>query len=260
MKPLALIAFCAATVLLVPLEAWIPGWLAFALSIAGTVLTKDSTFQRRMGTLLLCVFILALAPVNTSTDNLKFITLGLPFLAVIVLPWLLLRKDRGVIVYRFFPQHWSRLEIGYVLLSIPLAWAAFRLYFGLLNPEIPFNWKLPDTPSSEPLLKLFVGINLVGIWDELFFINTSFAILRSLFPFWIANLTQSVIYTSVLYDMAFQGWGPLFVFVLAITQGIMFERSKALIYVLLVHLIVDYFLFQEIVEVYYPNFSVWWHP
>lgn len=74
--------------------------------------------------------------------------------------------------------------------------------------------------------------------DELFFINTCFAILRSLFPFWTANLAQSVIYTAVLYDMAFTGWGPLFVFTLAITQGLMFERSRILIYVLAVHLIV----------------------
>jgi hypothetical protein len=40
----------------------------------------------------------------------------------------------------------------------------------------------------------------------------------------------------------------------------MFERSRVLIYVLAVHLIVDYFLFQEIVEAYYPGFSAWWHP
>lgn len=260
MKALSLFTFCAATILLVPLEAWIPGWLVFGLSALATLLSQDPIFQRRMGVLLLCIFILALAPINTSTDTLKVITLGLPFLAVVLLPWLALRKDPGVIVYRLFPETWSRLEIGYVLLSIPLAWAAFQLYFGLLSPEIPYNWKLPESPASEPLLKLFVGINAVGIWDELFFINTSFAILRTLFPLWTANLAQSVVYTSVLYDMAFQGWGPLFVFILAITQGIMFERSKALIYVLLVHLIVDYFLFQAIVEAYYPSFSVWWHP
>lgn len=260
MKLLALLAFCAATILLVPLEAWIPGWLSFALSLGATVLTREATFQRRMGVLLLCILILALAPINTSTDNLKFITLGLPFLAVVLLPWLALRKDPGVIVYKLFPRRWSRLEMGYVLLSIPLSWAAFQLYFGWLSREIPFNWSLPESPAGEPLLKLFVGINAVGIWDELFFINTGFAVLRSLFPLWIANLAQSVVYTSVLYDMAFQGWGPVFVFLLAITQGLMFERSKALIYVLLVHLIVDYFLFQAIVEAYYPDFSVWWHP
>jgi membrane protease YdiL (CAAX protease family) len=104
-----------------------------------------------------------------------------------------------------------------------------------------------------------MGINGVGIWDELFFINICFAALRYLFPFRIANPAQAVIYTSVLYDMAFTGWGPVFVAVLALTQGFMYERSKVLIWVLIVHLIVDYFLFQAIVDHYYPDFSVWWH-
>jgi hypothetical protein len=40
----------------------------------------------------------------------------------------------------------------------------------------------------------------------------------------------------------------------------MFERSKVLMYVLVVHLIVDYFLFQEVITAYYPGFKAWWHP
>lgn len=260
-RTFALVTFCAATVLLIPLEAWLPGTIAFGLSGWAVWQSRDAAFRRRMGVLLGCILLLALAPISTDTRPVKFLTLGLPFLAVIALPPLLLRRsDPGLLSFHLWPRHFSWLEFGYVLLSVPLAWAAFRLYFGVLSPEVPFNWKLPPEPASGPLLTLFAGINLVGVWDELFFINTCFAVLRSLFPFWSANLAQSVVYTSVLYDMAFQGWGPLFVFFLAVTQGIMFERSRVLVYVLVVHLIVDYFLFQEIVEAYYPAFSVWWHP
>ena len=264
-KNLALVAFCLAAALLIPFGekslVFGLGWAAFALSGWAVWKTRDPAVQRKMGVLLGCVALLAVAPIETSTASLKFITLGLPFLAVIVLPWLILRRtDPGTVVYQWWPKHSSWVEFGYVLLSIPLAWAAFRLYFGVLSPEVPFNWSLPETPQTDPLLRLFVGINAVGIWDELFFVNTCFAILRTMFPFWTANLAQSVIYTAVLYDMAFTGWGPLFVFALALTQGIMFERAKTLMYVIVVHLIVDYFLFQEIVDAYYPDFSVWWHP
>ena len=40
-------------------------------------------------------------------------------------------------------------------------------------------------------LKLFVGINCVGIWDELFFVNVVFNLLRVEFPFWVANFAQA---------------------------------------------------------------------
>jgi membrane protease YdiL (CAAX protease family) len=213
-----------------------------------------------MGVLLGCVAVLALAPINTDTSTAHFISLGLPFLAVVLVPFVLLgRMDPGVLSSTFFPKRLSRLELGYVLLSVPLAWGGLRLYFSL-SPEIPYNWSLPPEPDADALVRLFLGINAVGVWDELFFVNTAYAILRSLFPFWPANLGQSVVYTAVLFDMAFRGWGPLFVATLALTQGIMFERSRSLLYVLLVHLIVDYFLFQEIVTAYYPGFSAWWHP
>jgi membrane protease YdiL (CAAX protease family) len=128
-----------------------------------------------------------------------------------------------------------------------------------MSPEVPFNWVLPTTPDNTELFKLFMGINGVGIWDELFFVNTCYAILRSLFPYRVANAAQAVIYMSILYDMAFTGWGPVFIYILALTQGAMYERSKVLIWVLIVHLIVDYFLFQIIVDSYYPNLVVWWH-
>lgn len=79
-------------------------------------------------------------PINTSTVNEKFITLGLPFLLVVLIPWWLLHKtDPGIIVYKLLSQRWSKLEIGYTLLSIPLAYAAFRLYFGMLSPEVPYR-------------------------------------------------------------------------------------------------------------------------
>ena len=46
----------------------------------------------------------------------------------------------------------------------------------------------------------------------------------------------------------------LFVLALAITQGAMYERSKVLLWVLLVHLIVDYFLYWQIVTGHYPDY------
>jgi hypothetical protein len=257
---LALGCFTLGVPFAITLEWWLVGLPLWSVAAWLIWSTRDRSFQRRFGLLFACALLLAFVPINTNTSNENFLLLGLVFLAVILLPWLVLRRtDPKVIVYRLWPSHFSWLEFGYVVLSIPLAWGGFWLYFWL-SPEVPFNWLLPAVPNDESLLRLFVGINLVGIWDEVFFINTSFAILRSLFPFTWANLAQMVLYSSVLVDMAFRGWGPVFVAVLAITQGFMFERSKVVAYVVAVHLIVDYFLFQAIVSAHYPGFKNWWHP
>ena len=61
--------------------------------------------------------------------------------------------------------------------------------------------------------------------------------------------------TAVLFDMAFAGIGPLLVYLFAITQGSMFEESENLLYVLVVHLIVDYFLYWEIIAGHYPGYT-----
>ena len=263
-KRLALLAWALSLPLLIPLEQFVLGGAFWALSAAATWLTRDSTFQRRFAVLLGCVALLAIAPINTRTDSAHALELGFFFALVVIAPWLVLRGDRlpngeSTITYTWFPKRWSRLEIAYVLMSFPLAFVGLSVYFGL-SPAVPFNWTLPNAPRDEPLLRLFLGINAVGIWDELFFINTIYAVLRSLYGFWWSNLAQTLLYVCVLNDMAFTGWGPVFVAVLALTQGIMFERSRALIYVLAVHLIVDYFLFQAIIAAHYPGFCAWWHP
>lgn len=256
-----------ASVLLIPLDNALFGIsvpiriILGCLSAAGFIffLTQEPP-ERRLRYLALAsaLLILILAPISTSLEPAHIFWLALCFTAVLVVPALILRKT-GVITFHFWPKHLDWVDVGYTLLSIPLAWGAFEVYFKVLSPEVPFNWKLGSEPNNTELFTLFMGINAVGIWDELFFVNTSFAILRSLFPFRTANLAQSVIYMIVLYDMAFTGWGPLFVYMLALTQGFMFERSRVLLWVLIVHLIVDYFLFQAIVTRYYPTLDVWWH-
>jgi hypothetical protein len=262
-----LLLLLAATLLLIPLDRQLlglPVWLRLVLGLLAVIVfaltLARETSERRLKYLALAapLLILSLAPIDTRLTTGHLLALSLPFVAVLVIPPLMLRRP-DIITFKFWPDKLDWLDIIYTLISIPLAWAAFKLYFGLLSPEVPFNWALPAEPDNLELFKLFMGINAVGVWDELFFVNICFAVLRSLFPFRIANPAQAVIYTSILYDMAFSGWGPVFVYALALTQGAMFERSRALLWVLLVHLIADYFLFQAIVSHYYPALAVWWH-
>jgi len=220
---------------------------------------EEAKRRKQFIALALALGILAVSAINTNLQISHIINIGSSLIAALILPSLIL-KGQNIIDFKFLPDNLDIIDIGYTLIAIPLAYFAFLLYFTYLNPNVPYNWVLPAQADNTELFKLFMGINAVGIWDELFFINISFAILRSLFPFKIANPAQAVIYSAVLYQMAFSGWGPVFIFVLALTQGFMFERSKVLVWVLIVHLIVDFFLFQAIVQRYYPALSVWWHP
>ncbi len=252
-----LLSLLATIVLWIPLEQWLLGGISAAV-FAASLLKESPSRRLRYLALASAVVVLTIAPINTRTDNRHSLTMALFFLAALVFPTLILWRQK-IITFKLFPDKLDWVDVLYTFLSVPLAWGGFRLYFGVLSPEVPFNWTLPPAPDTEELLRLFLGINAVGIWDELFFVNIGYAVLRTLFPARIANPAQAVLYTAVLYDMAFTGWGPLFVYTLALTQGAMYERSKVLLYVLVVHLIVDYFLFQEIVSAYYPGLSVWWH-
>ncbi len=265
---LTLILLLLSVILLIPLARpvfFISANTRIVLGVITTIgfiyyyLQESKDRREKYFALAVSMLILVFSAINTSLATSHVIAIGVSFISVLILPTLFL-KNKAIISFKLFPDKLDKIDIAYTLISIPLAYFAFRLYFGYLSPQVPYNWVLPSEPNNNELIRLFMGINLVGIWDELFFINISFAILRSLFPFRIANAAQAVIYSSVLYDMAFAGWGPAFIFILAITQGAMFERSKVLVWVLIVHLIIDFFLFQAIVQTHYPNLAVWWHP
>ncbi|MCB1236864.1 MAG: hypothetical protein KDM91_17485 [Verrucomicrobiae bacterium] len=245
--------FAVATVFLVPLHWHLAGAAAWA-GCAGLV-WRDSEprLRRRLLVLLGCLAVLSATDINPSTSDRNFFQVGVPFFLVILVPALILGKtDPGTIRYRFWPERARRLVVFYTVLSAPLAWSLLKLYWWL-EPDLYTHWTMPPEPEAGPIRRLFLGINLVGIWDELFFVNTVFAVLRSLFRFRVANALQAVVYTSVLFDMAFTGWGVAIVAVFAWTQGSMFERSESLVWVLLVHLVVDFFLVAGIVGSYYPG-------
>ncbi len=251
---LALAAFCAAAILLIPLAWWLPGGAAWLLSLALAWRQPDGRVRQSLTVLLLCVGVLALAPIETDLDTAHFFRLGVPFLLVIVGPWLYFhRVAPGELEWRWLPRRISWHDLAYTLVAAPLSWAVLQFYFFRLNPELPTHWLRPPHDGVAAIPRLALGINLVGIWDELAFINTFYAILRRAFPARVANLAQACVYTAVLYDMAFTGHGAWIVYLFALTQGYMFEKSRVLLYVLIVHLIVDLFIVMAILQYHFPG-------
>lgn len=256
-----LASFVIAIILLIPAQLILPGLAVAAVSAYFIGSDPEPKLRRRLSILLGCVILLGFTDINPSIENENFLKVGIPFCLVIVVPAVIqMFGDRGVIRYRFWPVHWRKHDIIYTILSIPLAWLVLKGYeWGnryFLDDELFRHWTLPPEADPVAIRKLFIGINMVGIWDELFFVNTAFALLRSLFSFRVANVVQAVLYTAVLYDMAFTGLGIGIVFFFAWTQGSMFEKSESLLWVLIVHLIVDYFLVAFIVQTYYPDYGL----
>lgn len=251
---IALAAFCAATVLLVPLAWYLPGLACWLVAAILTARQRDTRLRRNLGILLGCVAILALAPIDTRLDTRHMAVLALCFTSVIAGPIVLMKwLAPGELRWLLWPRRFSRRDLIYTLTSIPLAWAVINLYFFHLDPGLASHWMLPASYNADRVQRLVVGINCVGIWDELFFVNIVYGLLRGVFPVRIANLAQAVVYTSVLYDMAFTGHGVWIVYLFALMQGVMYERSRVLFYVLIVHLIVDLWLVLAILEWHYPG-------
>jgi membrane protease YdiL (CAAX protease family) len=249
----AVVAWAVSGVTLVGWRLYAPGAACWLLAAVAAWRSGSPAVRRRVGVLLASVAVLAVAPINTDTATVHFVTMGLVLLAVVAGPSLLFAlTDPAVIRYKWLSRQSWRWQVGYVLLAIPVAWLGLRAYF-FLSPEIEAHWPLPAAPEREALWRLFLGINGVGIWEELFFINVAFATLRTVAPIFLANLAQASLYTTVLVHMAFTGWGPAFIFPFALAQGWMFQRSHSLLTVILVHLIVDWFLFDEIVTAHYPG-------
>jgi hypothetical protein len=251
---IALAAFCIATVLLVPLAWYIPGFAFWFLSAALTFRARDARLRLNLGILLGCIAVLAFAPIHTGLDERHVAILASCFAAVILGPIAVMGiVAPGELQWHFWPRHVAKRDLIYTAVCIPLTWAMIKLYFFHLNPNLAAHWVLPASHNMHAVQRLVVGINCVGIWDELFFVNIVYGLLRGVFPARIANPAQGVVYTSVLYDMAFTGHGMWIVFLFALTQGVMFEKSRVLLWVLVVHLIVDVWLVLAILQWHYPG-------
>ena len=164
-----------------------------------------------------------------------------------------------LLTYNWLQGRWSMKMWLWLPGAFVLTYGFMYLYFHILTPTLHQSWPLPlEGSRTEPMWRLFWGCNFVGIWDELAFINFVFVLLSRYFSFREANLAQAVFFTSFLHEMAFVGWGPVVIYLFALIQGFTFRRSGSLLYIIVLHLMVDTILFYMIANRWYPGWG--WHP
>ena len=241
---------CGAAVLLF---GFMVPWAGYALLVVGLAAAWLTDRSGRTSRLLADLSLIALGQVIISTISVaadisygNMLLMGTVLGLAVAVPFMISRFVFGDRVIRFpwrTGKRWTRVQWAYLLLVLFLGWAILPFYF--ITSGVYTNW--PTVTEPDEIARLFVGVNAVGTWDELFFICTVFALLRRHFPTWQANLLQSIVFVSFLWELGYQSWGPLLTFPFALLQGYTFKLTKSLTYVLVVHLLFDAIVFAVIV-------------
>lgn len=250
--PAALIS--AGAVLLFWMMADVPGYLLLAAGLLGAVWTDRSGRSRRLAPDLLLIvvaltgisFISLHADISPAGIARFAAALGWAVVAPLAISRLVYREQS--ITFPWGGGRWSRAQWGYLGAVVVTAYLVLPFYF--LTSGVYRNW--PAVTQWHEIARLFFGVNAVGLWDELFFICTCYALFLRHFRPAVANVLQAAIFVSFLWELGYQAWGPFLTIPFALIQGWIFSWTKNLLYVVAVHLTFDAIVFLVIVHAHHP--------
>lgn len=224
-------------------------WAGYLMVLTSLVVAAavDRALLRDLALIAAGMVIISIVPLNADLSLGHMASMGLVLALAVAIPYLVSRFVYGDHAVRFpinTGVRWSRREFAYLAFVLVLGYAILPVY--LIGTGVYLNW--PDASDPSVFVRLFIGVNTVGIWDELFFICTTFTLLRRHLPDWQANLLQAVIFSSFLWEIGYQSWGPLLTFPFALLQGYTFKLTRSLSYVVSVHLLFDLVLFLVLVH------------
>ena len=238
------------------------GWVLLAAGLAAAVRSGPTSWWKSVVLFAWLIVVLFFTRIDGDTGNAHVLELALTLgVGGLVIPALAARYWIGrPLSYSWFSGRWSLKMWLWLPAGFAIAYGFLWLYFHVLTPDLHHSWPLPQGRQgrTEALWRLFWGCNLVGIWDELAFINFVFVLMHRHFAFIEANVAQAVFFTSFLHEMAFVGWGPVVIYAFALIQGLTYKRTGSLFYIVILHLMIDSILFYMIANRWYPGWG--WHP
>ena len=233
------------------LELHEAGYAVLAVAVAlGLVVHR--ALGRDLALVVVGLVIMSAVPITTDVSNEHMVTMGTAMVLAVAVPYAgsrFLYRDHAVRFTVRPGEAWTRLEKGYLVAVPLLGYAVLPAY--MIDTGVYRNW--PAVSDPEGIARLFLGTNVLGIWDELFFICTVFTLLRRHLPFWQANVLQAVLFTSFLFELGFHSWGPVMIYAFALVQGYIFGLTRSLTYVVCVHLLFDFVLFLVLVHAHTPT-------
>jgi membrane protease YdiL (CAAX protease family) len=224
--------------------------------VAGLALAFSISWRFARDLLLIAIPLVGIEQISLKA-NLEWgniALMGTVLVLAVAVPYSLSRwvfKDHAITFPGRPGQPWTRLEWIWLGLVLILGWLILPVYF--IGSGSYLNWPAVAEPSE--IARLFVGVGFVGIWDELFFICTIFALLRRHFPLWVANGLQAIVFVSFLWELGYRSWGPLLTIPFALIQAWIFEKSKSVYYVITVHLLFDVVVFLVLIYAYHPQWA-----
>lgn len=226
---------------------WRPGGYLVLAAAVGTAVAIDRRLARDLALIAFGLVAVSLTSVNTDISVGHMAEMGLALTVAVAGPYLVSRYVYGEHAIRFpIPRghRFTAAERWYLVAVVVLGWLILPVY--MIRSGVYQNW--PAASDVSTISRLFLGTNALGIWDELFFICTCFALLRRHYPDWLANLVQAVLFTSFLWELGFKSWGPILIYPFALVQGWTFRLTRSLTYVVCVHLLFDLVLFLVLVH------------
>lgn len=193
------------------------------------------------------ITVMSLVPITTDISNGHMAVMGTAMTLAVGVPYLVSRFGTREHAIRFpvrTGKPWTQAERWYLPAVLVIGYALMPVY--MIGTGVYTNW--PAVSDPEGIARLFLGTNVLGIWDELFFICTTFTLLRRHLPDWTANLLQAVLFTSFLWELGFHAWAPFFIFPFALLQARLFSITRSLSYIVSVHLLFDFVLFLVLIH------------
>lgn len=210
------------------------------------------SLTRDLSLIALGMLIVHAISLEAQLDNLAMLRFTLALGGAVVVPYLISRfafRDRAIAFPWRTGKRWAPWQWAWLVAVLVLGWLILPFYF--ITSGVYQNWPVVDTPDL--IARLFVGVGAVGIWDELFFICTVFALLRRHMPNVTANVLQAVVFVSFLWELGYREWGPVLTIPFALLQGWIFLRTHSLAYVVTVHLLFDAVVFAVLVHAHNPG-------
>lgn len=250
--PAALVT-SAAVLLFWALTDW--GYLPLVLGVVGGILTDRAGLSRKLGQDLAIIAIaltwISFISLHADLSDAGILRFTIALGGAVLIPYSISRwlyRDHAV-RFPWAGGRWSRRMWTYIVIVVLAAYLILPFYF--LTSGVYRNW--PAVEDWNMIARLFMGVNAVGLWDELFFICTVYTLLMRHFRPWLANILQAGIFVSFLWELGYQSWGPLLTIPFALVQGAIFSWTKNLLYVVTVHLLFDAVVFLVIVHAHHPE-------
>jgi hypothetical protein len=218
----------------------------------GRVAASAPSLARDLSLIAMGMLVVSSISLEAKLDTLSMLRFTLALGGAVALPYAVSRwvyRDRAIRFPWRGGGRWRGWQWGWLAAVLVLGWLILPFYF--ITSGVYRNWPVVDSPDL--IGRLFVGVGAVGIWDELFFICTVFALLRRHLPDAAATVLQAVVFVSFLWELGYRAWGPVLTIPFALLQAVIFLKTRSLGYVVTVHLLFDAVVFAVLVHAHNPG-------